>query len=187
MPISAKQTELHPADLFAQADEAAAKDRHWWVLYSLSRHEKQLMQRLLGLNVGFYCPIVAKRQRSPAGRVRVSHIPLFSNYVFMLGDEGERRAALTTQCVSRVLIAPDHAQLTADLRQIQQLIATGAPLTPERRIEPGARVRVASGAFRGFEGTVLRREGHTRLLVAVNFLQQGASVLLDDCQLQRLD
>jgi transcription antitermination factor NusG len=185
MPISVHETELFPPDLFTQAD--AAVDRHWWVLYCISRHEKQLMRRLLSQSIGFYCPIVAKRQRSPAGRVRVSYIPLFSNYVFMLGGEDDRRAALATRCVSRVLAAPDPQRVTRDLRQIQHLIATGAPLTPEGRIEPGALVRVASGAFRGFEGTVVRREGLTRLLVAVNFLQQGASVLLDDCQLERMD
>jgi transcriptional antiterminator RfaH len=48
------------------------------------------------------------------------------------------------------------------------------------------RVRVRSGAFADFEGTIIRRAGETRLLVAVDFLQQGASVQLDDCQLERV-
>jgi hypothetical protein len=33
---------------------------------------------------------------------------------------------------------------------------------------------------------VIRRANETRLLVAVNFLQRGASVLVDDCQLEQL-
>jgi transcription antitermination factor NusG len=187
MPIARQETELFPLDLFERVEQRAPNDGRWWALYSLSRHEKQLMRRLLAHEIQFYCPIVARRFRSPAGRIRVSYLPLFNNYVFMFGDDDQRRAALATQCVSRVIEAPDQPRMTRDLRQIQRLIATGAPLTPERRLESGDLVRVASGAFRGFEGTVLRREAQTRLLVAVNFLQQGASVLLDDCQLERLN
>jgi hypothetical protein len=48
-------------------------------------------------------------------------------------------------------------------------------------------VVVRSGMFKGVEGVVIRREGKTRLLVAVNFLEQGASVLLEDCQFERLN
>ncbi len=61
---------------------------------------------------------------------------------------------------------------------------SGAPLTIERRLSPGDRVRVRSGPLAGVEGTVLRRQGATRLVVAVNLLQQGASVDIDDCLLE---
>jgi len=36
-------------------------------------------------------------------------------------------------------------------------------------------------------GTVIRRHGGDRLLIAVHFLQRGASVLLDDFQVERID
>ncbi len=78
---------------------------------------------------------------------------------------------------------PQTLDLLRDLRQIKDLISTGAPLSPERRIEVGQRVRVRSGPFKGFEGTVLRRENQIRLLVGVRYMGQGASVALDDCQL----
>ena len=65
-------------------------------------------------------------------------------------------------------------------------IACGEPLTPEARLDAGRPVRVRSGAFLGMEGVVIRRANETRLLVAVNFLQRGASVLLDDCQVEPL-
>ncbi|HEY5312068.1 MAG TPA: KOW motif-containing protein, partial [Pirellulales bacterium] len=183
MPILAPEINLHPGNLL----ERAAGDARWWVLYTLSRQEKQLMRRLHIFDIPFYSPLVRKKQRSPAGRFRESYVPLFANYVFVLGGEEDRQTALKTNCVANWMAAPDTALLTRDLHQIQRLIETDAPLTAERRLGVGARVRVRSGPFRGFEGTVLRRDGETRLLVAVNFLQQGASVLLEDCQLERLD
>ncbi len=49
-------------------------------------------------------------------------------------------------------------------------------MTPERKLEPNQRVRVKSGAFKGFEGSVIRRENEVRLLVYVRYMGQGASV-----------
>ena len=57
----------------------------------------------------------------------------------------------------------------------------------EAKLEAGQQVRVKSGPFASVEGTVLRRQNKTRLLVSVRYLQQGASVLLEDCDLELLD
>ncbi len=186
MPILAAETSLYPADLFDRAESGVDPDARWWALYSMPRQEKQLMRRLHVLETPFYSPIVAKRSRGASGRVRISHIPLFAGYVFLYGNGAQRHAAMTTNCVSRCLEVPDARELTADLRSISLLIATGEPLTPEARIEAGQPVRIRSGALLGFEGVVIRRANETRLLVAVNFLQRGASVLVDDCQLEPL-
>jgi transcriptional antiterminator RfaH len=80
----------------------------------------------------------------------------------------------------------DGPGLLDDLRQVYRLIQIGRPLTPESRFVAGDRIRVKTGVFAGFEGSILRRQGETRLLVSVNFTQQGASVLLDDCQLESI-
>lgn len=54
----------------------------------------------------------------------------------------------------------------------------------ERRLEPGTKVRIRSGPFAGYVGTVFRREGETRLTVAVEFMDQGVSVAVEDVQLE---
>lgn len=186
MPILAPELSLYPADLFDRADAAADPDARWWALYSMPRQEKQLMRRLHALATPFYSPVVAKRSRAPSGRVRVSHVPLFAGYVFLYGTGVQRHTAMTTNCVSRCLEVSDAQELTRDLRAIQMMIASGEPLTAEDRLEAGQPVRIRSGALLGLEGVVIRRANETRLLVAVNFLQRGASVLLEDCQLERL-
>ena len=88
--------------------------------------------------------------------------------------------SLTTNRISTVLPVQDQRQLFLDLRQLRQLIDTDAPLTIERRLSPGQRVRIKSGAMAGVEGTVTMRRGKRRLLVAVQFLQHGVSVEIDD-------
>ena len=187
MPILTRETDLYPEDLLEREEDTGSTREQWCAMYTRSRCEKQLMRELLKLDVPFYSPTIPRRYRSPAGRLRVSYELLFSNYVFIYGDEYQRHAAETTKCVSRWLPVQDGRQLRENLRSIQRLIEMGRPLTPEARLLPGDRVRVRSGAFAGFEGVVIRRHGQVRLLVVVDFMLQGASVLLDDCQLESLD
>jgi transcription antitermination factor NusG len=111
-------------------------------------------------------------------------LPLFANYVFLYGDNEQRHIAMTTNCVARYTRVVAGVELTRDLRRIYDLIQAGVPLTAESQLEAGDQVRVRSGPFRGYEGYVIRREGQRRLLVAVNFLQQGASFALEDCELE---
>jgi hypothetical protein len=184
MPILPSEADLFPPELLEQPASGAAAQ--WWAMYTLARREKELMRRLRALEIGFYAPTVTKRTRSPGGRVRASHVPLFASYVFVLGSQEQRQKALTTNCISRCIEVPDSAQLVHDLRQIRQLIALDAPLTLEARIEPGRRVRVRSGPMTGLEGLVVKRRGKDWLVVAVEFLGQGASVLLEDFQVEPL-
>ena len=60
------------------------------------------------------------------------------------------------------------------------------PLTPEAKLESGDLVRVRSGPFADYEGTVVRREGKTRLLLSIQFLEQGVSMELDEAVLEPL-
>jgi len=187
MPILAREPDLHPENLLDRPELGLEEKATWWGMYCLARQEKQLMRRLRALDVPFYSPLIKKRYRSPSGRVRTSHVPLFAGYVFVYGDKSHRHIAKSTGCVSRWLVSPDPEALTADLRQIRRLIELGAPLTVEARMQPGTRVRIRSGPFADLEGVIIRRANKTRFLVAVNFIQQGASVLLDDCQLEWID
>jgi transcription antitermination factor NusG len=184
MPILAQEPDIYPADLFEWEELGAESDRRWWALYTLARREKELMRQLRAREIPHYGPMIPKRYRSPGGRLRQSFVPLFPGYVFIYGDNSQRYDALTTNCVSRYLSVADGVELTRDLHQFYQLILAGVPLTPEERLEAGDLVRVRRGILAGIEGVVLRREGRTRLLVAVNFLQRGASLVLDDADFE---
>jgi len=185
MPIHPAETSVFPENLLETAP-VESPERCWRVVYTKARQEKALARELLKYEVPFYLPLIPRDHLIRGKRVR-SLLPLFAGYVFLFGSEEDRLRTLKTNRTSRILPVDDQAQLLRDLAQIRQLIATDAPLTVERRLAPGRRVRVKSGAMLGLEGTVLSRRGHTRLLVAVNFLQQGASVAIDDFMLEPLD
>jgi transcription antitermination factor NusG len=181
LPILPAEPDCHPAGLL---DTPSILEQSWWLVYTRSRQEKQLMRHLRQLDLMHYAPQIANRRRSPAGRIRVTYQPLFNNYVFLCGDEESRYKAVCTGCVQQIAPIEDTQELVKDLTQIHDLIQMDVPLTIESRIEPGQSVRVKSGVFAGYEGTVIQRTQETRLLVCVRFMEQGVSVKLDDCQLE---
>ncbi len=185
MPILKEEPSLYPESLLDEIP-IDAPGRSWYALYTKARQEKSLARELLNYKIPFYLPLVRKISVS-RGRRRTSLTPLFGGYLFVFAAEEERIRALTTNRVSRVLVVDDPERLVFDLRQLRQLIAADAPLTIESRLAAGRQVRVRRGAFAGLEGTVLKRRGETRLLVSINFLQQGASVEIDDFLLEPLD
>ncbi len=184
MPILKEEPSIFPATLLDMA--AAESKRQWWVAYAKARQEKSLGRDLFSREIPFYLPLI-KQRRVVRGRKQTSFMPLFGGYVFLYADEAERIKTLATNRISRLLTVDDAAGLVRDLQQIRTLIASDAPLTIERRLVPGQKVRVKVGPFMGLEGTVLERRGEMRLLVSVNFLQQGASVEIEDFQLEKLD
>jgi len=180
MPILQRERDIFPEQLLVDPQLLTDNQRAWWCFYTLSRREKEFMRRLANWKIAHYGPIVPKRFRSPNGRLRTSYIPLFPNYVFVLASEEERYRAVTTACVSKHDQVIQWEQLLCDLRQIHKVISAGVPLTPEARLDAGSRVRVRSGPFSGYEGLVIRREGKTRLLLSIRFLEQGVSIEMDE-------
>lgn len=182
-----RDLDIHPATLLGLPQEQAMDDCRWHVVYTRARREKVLAHCLYGMRIPFYCPLIAHRTRAPSGRIRRYSIPLFSSYLFMFGTSAMRESALQTNHISHILTVPDEAELCNDLRRIRHLIESGVPISLEQRMPAGACVRVRRGPLKGLEGMVLQRRTETRLIVLVNFLQQGASVLVDMCDVERIE
>jgi transcription antitermination factor NusG len=184
VPILKQEQSIFPENLLEDF-ALDQRDRRWWVIYTKARQEKALSRELLAYHIPFYLPLVKKTILTKQ-RKRVSFVPLFAGYVFILANETERVKSLTTNRVSRILTVNDPEQLVFDLEQLRRLITSDAPLTLEQKLAPGDKVRIKQGSLMGLEGTVLVRRGVTRLLVSVNFLQQGASVEVDDYLLEQI-
>jgi transcriptional antiterminator RfaH len=178
MPILPAEPDRFPASLF-DPQPSDAVSRNWWVLHTKPRQEKALARHLSAAGVPFYLPCISKRNRI-RGRVLTSQVPLFTSYLFLLADGAERISALSSDRVVHSLEVHDQNKLWTDLRQIEQLIATGAAVTPEAQLAPGTPVEISTGPLEGLQGTIVRSASGRRFVVRVDFIQQGASVLLED-------
>jgi transcriptional antiterminator RfaH len=184
MPLLPLEPFVFPPTLFSDGPPEAV-DGRWWALHTRPRAEKGLARRFLRRGIGFFLPLY-KRQWRSHGRLLCSHRPMFPGYMFLHGDDADRVAALETNLVARCLAVDDQVRLYDDLARVYQLMLGGAPLTPEERLEPGDPVEVTAGPFTGQQGTFLRRGKQLRLLVEVQFLQQGVSVEIESWMVRPL-
>ncbi|MEO2048795.1 MAG: transcription termination/antitermination NusG family protein [Pirellulales bacterium] len=166
-----------------QETEHPPENPSWWLVYTKSRQEKKLAEQLAAQHVPHFLPVV-KRKSLSRGKTRTAQIPLFSGYLFFCGIDQQRITALQTNRIVAMTQVVDGEQLRDNLRQIAELIALDAPLTPESRLVQGQRVRVKSGLFKGYEGIVMKRRGKTRLFVAVEYMEMGASMEIQNYLLE---
>ncbi len=176
---------LFPGDLLAHDAPHQCSTRSWWLLHARSRQEKAVARELNSRRLAFYLPLVTRRSLS-RGRPRDAQVPLFPSYLFLFGSAEDRLSAMRTNRLAAVHAVANGDQLRCDLARIAGLIAIGAPLTPEAQLVPGQRVRVKSGPCAGYEGTLIKRHGKTRLVIRVEQLLQGASLEIEDYRLEAI-
>jgi len=186
MPILPAEPDLHPASLWQGGGRGTHDDR-WWCLPTKPRQEKAVARILRFQDISYYLPQVVKVDRTPQGRKTRAIIPLFTGYLFLLGDEYARIEALRTDRLANVLEIVDQEKLIHDLHQIHQMLSSGLTVIPEPVIPVGARVRIKSGPLMGIEGTVIRRGKRDQFVAVVQFLGRGATVDLEDWQVEQID
>jgi transcriptional antiterminator RfaH len=186
MPLLAREPDLYPEDLLEPPEWRDDGERVWHVVHTLPRREKDLARRLLQQEIPFYLPQVEQQYRSPAGRRRVAYLPLFPSYLFLRSSLDETGDVFGTGCVARLLEVREPEQFLFDLQQIHRLTHSGTPFVREPEMLPGTPVRVTSGPFQGFEGRVIKHQSGARLLVMINYLQQGISISLEGCDVERV-
>ena len=182
MPILPKEDNLYPPDVLSP-DFCQSEASRWLVVHTKPRQEKSLARAAVAGEIPVYLPIVQRRNQV-RGKILDSYVPLFPGYVFALVDEAQRVALLKTNAVAQCLQVDDEEKLVRELRNLELLISSDAPVTIEQKLEPGRLVRVKSGPMANTEGVVVTRRGKSRLVVAVTLLQQGVSVEIEDFQVE---
>ncbi|MEO2033947.1 MAG: transcription termination/antitermination NusG family protein [Planctomycetaceae bacterium] len=186
MPILAHEPDIFPENLLDEKSPPP-EGTEWYAIHTLSRREKELMRRLRSQKISHYCPLAETRKRSPAGRIRTSYLPLFRSYVFVRGKAEDRYKTVATGCVANCIDVVDAGQLITDLRRIRLLNGEGTDIRSEPEPLIGRRAVVISGPMTGVQGTITETHSQHRLTVVVSFMQQGASVTIDEADVELLD
>jgi transcription antitermination factor NusG len=187
MPILPAEPDLYPSDLWSEVLGQSRPERRWWCLHTKPRQEKAAARDLRTRGVPYYLPQVVRELRTPQGRKTRSIVPLFTSYLFLLGDERERIEALKGNRLVSMLEVSDQPTLAHDLRQIHQMLTSGLAVVPEPVMPVGATVRIKTGPLAGIEGTVMRRGKRDQFVAVVQFLGRGATVDLEDWQVEQVD
>jgi transcription antitermination factor NusG len=187
MPILPAEPDSYPANLWDEG-RIAANDKNavWWCLHTKPRQEKATARELRIEGIAYYLPQVWKESRTPQGRRIRSVVPLFPSYLFLHGDEHDRLTSLRGGRLVKVLEVNNQAELARDLRQIHTMLGSGLPVSAEPLVPVGALVRIVTGPLTGMVGKVIRRGKRDQFLAVVRFLGRGATVDLEDWQVEQV-
>ncbi|MBL8850125.1 MAG: hypothetical protein JNG89_10590 [Planctomycetaceae bacterium] len=182
MPILDWEPPVWPENLLDQ--ELVAGER-WWVLHVRPRSEKMLARKLLARRVGYFLPQHEQR-KTYQRRVVASRMPLFPGYLFVYGDD----AAYEFSRSSREVVCPievvEQQHLLTQLRDVRRLVDSGAPITPEARLETGMPARIVRGPLAGMSGHVVRNQRGLKFVLQVQFIQRAASIEVDGTMVEAI-
>jgi transcription antitermination factor NusG len=165
------------------------KDRHWFAVRTVPRHEKKFAHHCLQRGVEHYLPLWrVRRTWNDGSRVDVE-LPLFSGYVFVRINLSRRVKILQIPGSLYFVVGTGHEPAPLPEEELEAL-RLGLHI---RRAEPhpllvkGRRARIRSGALTGMEGVVLRVANGYRLVLTVDLVMQSIAVEVDRSDLEPLE
>ncbi|MFY0642993.1 MAG: UpxY family transcription antiterminator [Bacteroidia bacterium] len=154
----------------------------WKVIYTASRQEKKLAQRLTDLGIEVYLPIYRKLSQW-SDRKKWVDWPLFSGYLFVRPTEMQRDQVLQQHgAIAYLRFSGEDATVTSkEISIIEQLLKSGYTIesmsTPSDFVE-GSEAIVMDGPLKGYRVEVLRRNNEDHILVSFETLGQSIKINL---------
>lgn len=145
----------------------------WYAVYTASRAEKKVRERLEQIGVENYLPLQTVCRRW-SDRKKMVSVPLISGYVFVRVPEEEMRRVLELPGVVAFLKEQGRAVLIPDgqirrLRFVEDRFEEPLEMTYED-IPEGTLVEVVNGKLSGFQGEMVRFRDKYRIVLRLEKL-----------------
>jgi transcriptional antiterminator RfaH len=152
----------------------------WYVLFVRSNQERKVAESLSGRGVENFLPCCRSPRRWKDRSVNLAS-PLFPGYVFVHLPLVERMKALSVPNVVSLVGSGSTGATIADeeIAWIRRGIELGIA-GPHPYLTIGQRVTITQGSLDGLEGILVRRQNHTRLVVAVTAIARAFVVNIED-------
>lgn len=139
---------------------------NWYVLYTRSRYEKAVAEKLASAGMEGYCPVLKTKKRW-SDRYKWIEEPLFRSYCFVRIDDKEREKALWIPGVVKYLY---HCGKPAVIREKDMEVVKSWLMNYDHdtieviNLSEKDRIQIRSGALIGHTAEVLESKGNYALL-----------------------
>lgn len=168
-------------------NEMASKK--WYVLQTKPRNEKTVLFQVEQKKIEAYSPFIEKI-RIWSDRKKKIRIPLFSGYVFIHGDEEERKRAIaeTVGALRYIYFQKRPAVVTdKEIELIKQALLLPEKISiEEKKIKKGDLIIVTHGIFKGMKGYVNEFRGKYKLTVNLEELSYSFNIILNSNEVSLL-
>ncbi len=133
----------------------------WFVLYTKSRNEKLVAEKLRQRGIEVYCPL-HKTRRKWSDRYKIVEEPLFRSYCFVQLADHDRNRVFSVPGVVRYLFWQQKPAVVRDV-EIEAIRLMLNEVDHDQLVithfQPGSRATIGSGTFAQTDGTVVRQQG----------------------------
>lgn len=147
----------------------------WYVMYTASRSEKKVADRLLERGLDVYLPIV-EEWRQWSDRKKKVKKALFNGYVFVKTRRNELWECLQVPgAVKFVHFSGQHATMRdEDIEVIKRVVSTGVDVeTDGSEIEPGELVKVIAGPLQHMMGECIEKGNKDYFVIRIPGIYQN--------------
>ncbi|MDA8364048.1 MAG: transcription/translation regulatory transformer protein RfaH [Gammaproteobacteria bacterium] len=166
-------------------------DECWYLVYSKPRQEETARENLERQGYAVYLPRAAQNRRRAGRRLTVVE-PLFPRYLFIrlsMGTDNWAPIRSTIGVSALVRFGAEPARVPDALVALLRSHETGSGIHEwtQKPMRSGQGVRVAEGAFAGYQGIFLARSSRERVVVLLNILGRPVRAQLVADQVDPLD
>jgi transcription termination/antitermination protein NusG len=156
-----------------------ASGARWFAVWTRSRQEKVAASMLETLGIPHFLPLTSETRQWSDRKQKVT-VPLFSGYLFVrvnLLKDNKLHVLKTPGVVGFVgnntgpLPIPDR-----QIGDIRAVLNNGVEYTVYPFLEEGDRVRVVRGVLAGVEGTLVRTNSTSRLVISIEMIHKSLAV-----------
>lgn len=161
----------------------------WYVMYTTSRSEKKVAERLTERGWEVYLPIV-EELRQWSDRKKKVQKALFNGYVFVKTRRNQLWECLQVPgAVKFVHFSGQHATIREEeIAIIQRVVTTGVAIeTDGSVIEPGEKVKVMGGPLQDMTGEVIEKGNKDYFLIRIPGILQNMLITIERKFLQVIE
>ena len=162
----------------------------WYLLQTKSREELRAIENLERQGVSSFCPQISVEKISRGKRVVVDEV-LFPGYLFVNFDH-EQISAMTIRSTRGVLQfvsclgSPVKVPVSL-IESLKQRVTHFADEVVSNLPNPGDRLEILDGPFRGLEAIFSQPDGNSRAIVLINLLNQKVKATLPLSSINKRD
>jgi len=162
--------------LTAQATPGSG-GRNWYAVFTLPQNEKSVARQLAMREVEAFLPTYETVRVWKNRQLRRIVLPLFPTYLFVRIDGRERTRVLQSPGVIHIVgNSREHVPVPDAEIELLRCGMRGRSLEPYRELVEGSKVRIICGAMEGVEGVLVRKGNGLRFVLALQLINQYASV-----------
>jgi transcription antitermination factor NusG len=163
----------------------------WYAVYTKSRHEKRVAERLRDKGIEVYLPLIVKLNQWRDRKKEVEE-PLLKGYVFVRIDNKLRMQVLQTDGIvyfvkigNDIPVIPDWQieAMKIFIREYGEKIE----MASYQKFKIGQKVVVTEGAMKGLKGSVIQQGKKVRFAVGIDSVKASFSVEINPEFLEPLD